>query len=218
MIPCLPDEAGCKNLPSVPADSAFHEALARLAETVQALLRAARALGRVGIVTLSSRPWVLTSSKYLPGINFEQLLKELEIPVVYARECVPMRNISKAEVEEGVSVYTIMKRAAMVKVLKKLYRKNPWRNIISIGDSTIERDALKELLWSHEQDSDSLTPCKTVKLMEEPSCEQLTAELLLLRLWLPAMVLHREDFDVTMDGTEEEMTKFDFQFCDSSQG
>mmetsp|Transcript_8044 Transcript_8044/g.15230 ORF Transcript_8044/g.15230 Transcript_8044/m.15230 type:complete len:83 (-) Transcript_8044:95-343(-) len=54
--------------------------------------------------------------------------------------------------------------------------------------------------------------CKTVKLMEEPSVEQLGAELLLLGMWLQSMVAHEEDFDVVMDDSEETMLRMHEQF------
>merc|ERR1719469_1196035 len=87
---------------------------------------------------------------------------------------------------------------------EQLGAQSEWKNVMSIGDSIVERDAIKELLWNHAEGD--LDPCcKTVKLMEEPSAEQLGAELLLLGSWLRSMASYSEDFDVTMDDTEETM-------------
>lgn len=209
--PCLPDDGTGK--PRGAANSAFAEGLEQHAKLVVAILVAARSVGRVGIVTLAARPWVHSSaSRYLPGLDLPAVLKELGIPIIYARECMKKAMISQAEVEEGVNVYVEAKRQAMLKAMKKLYGRNPWKNIISIGDSIAERDAIKELLWSHEQESPDPPICKTVKLMEDPTVEQLGAELLLLGMWLRSMARHGEDFDVTMDDSEESMLEIHTRF------
>lgn len=211
VMPCLPPEAKAEG--TLPEDSPFHEALTRHGRLVRTLLASARSIGRVGIVTLAQRPWVLTSAhRFLPGIDLKQILKENEIPVIYARECLRRPMVSQAKIEEGVNVFTVAKQAAMLKALKKLYGKRPWTNVISIGDSIVERDAITELLWSHGQDSDGATCCKTVKLMDEPSAEQLQAELVLLERFLPNMSAHAEDFDVIMDDPEELMSQFISRF------
>jgi hypothetical protein len=185
---------------------------------VELLLRTARAVGRVGIVTLSQRPWVLFSAKrFLIGMDIGKLLKELQIPIVYAREGVRRSMVCLAESEEGIDVFAIAKQRAMAKALTKLYGRDlsAWRNVISIGDSCVEKDAMKELLWSIDLPESSIGPpaCKTVKLMEEPSLQQLGAELLLLKMWLPRMATHVEDFDIIMDGSEKTMLSMHEQFC-----
>jgi hypothetical protein len=214
VMPCLPPDAKWDTNRVLPADSPFSESLANHAQTVRALLTIARGIGRVGIVTLAQRPWVLSSAKrFWPSLDIEQLLKDLDIPIIYARECLRRPMISQAKVEEGVNIFTIAKQAAMLKALKKLYGRNPWKNVISIGDSIVERDAITEVLWGHDQDSDAVPCCKTVKLMGEPSPEQLGAELTLLGMWLRSMATHAEDFDVVMDDSEEMMVKMHERFC-----
>jgi hypothetical protein len=199
----------------LPEDSPFAEVLRKHATTIEETLRSARSVGRVGIVTLSQRPWVQSSaSRYLPDFDLDPLLEELQIPVIYARECVARQMVSRAEQmqEEGVNVMTIAKQAAMLKALKKLYGKKPWKNVISIGDSIVERDAITDVLWSRD-DLESPPCCKTVKLVEDPSMEQLRAELVLLGMWLHSMAAHGEDFDVVMDESEEEMLRIHKRFC-----
>ncbi|CAE7466837.1 unnamed protein product, partial [Symbiodinium pilosum] len=49
------------------------------------------------------------------------------------------------EFEEGVCPLTMAKEQAMKKVLKRLYGKNPWKNVLSIGDSVTEKTAITEL-------------------------------------------------------------------------
>jgi len=217
VIPCVPrnktnDDA--KSDQEALKETPYFNPLRCHADTVVEVLRTARSLGRVGIVTLSQRPWVQSSAEqYFPSLDFRAILKDLEIPIIYARECVRRPMISQAEVEEGVNIFTVAKQNAMLKALKKLYGKSkPWKNVISIGDSIVERDALKEILWCNSSDEED-PHCKTVKLMEDPSVEQLGAELVLLNVWLQSMALHKADFDVMMDDTEETMGKMYEQFC-----
>lgn len=199
VMPCHPEVEGSK----LPSDSPFAPSLVQHARTVQRLLYKARSIGRVGIVTLAARPWVLSSAAaYLLEFDFKQLLRELKIPVVYARECVKSRDIDSAKVEEGVNVWTIAKQNAMLKILKKLHgSRSGWKNIISIGDSVIERDAIKDLLWG----SLEAPFCKTVKLVEDPSASELGTQLKVLTRWLPRMAAYSDDFDLNLDESEGAM-------------
>ncbi|CAJ1438788.1 unnamed protein product [Effrenium voratum] len=151
---------------TLPADAAFHASLERLSGTVRELLRLAKTCGQVAIVTLSRRPWVANSaSQYMRSLEIEKLLKELSIPVIYSRECVKkhMMRSPDGEFEEGVCPLTMAKEQAMKKVLKKLYGKNPWSNVLSIGDSVTERTAITELLWAS---GDARSCCKTLKMLQ----------------------------------------------------
>mmetsp|Transcript_63693 Transcript_63693/g.176639 ORF Transcript_63693/g.176639 Transcript_63693/m.176639 type:complete len:435 (-) Transcript_63693:190-1494(-) len=208
VLPCLPSNAREAALPS---DSPFHETLAAHASTVRAVLMVARALAQVAIVTLALRPWVLTSAeRFLPGLDLPELLCRLGIPVYYAREHVKRPDACLAQVEEGVDIFTVAKRATMMKCLRKLYRKRKGlrMNVISIGDSLAEKDAIKEVLWAAceqpQHEGMLATPlCKTVKFVYQPSVQQLGDELQLLAMWLRRMASHSEDFDISMDDPED---------------
>ena len=167
--------------------------LDKISDTVRELLTLAKSCGQVAIVTLSRRPWVANSaSEYLPKLGIEALLKELRIPVIYSRECVKpyMMRSPDGAFEEGVCPLTMAKELAMKKVLKKLYGKNPWKNVLSIGDSVTERTAITELLWAH-MGEDSRSCCKTLKMLQDPTIEQLQMELNIIKdcmtvLWVLA--------------------------------
>mmetsp|Transcript_25865 Transcript_25865/g.60245 ORF Transcript_25865/g.60245 Transcript_25865/m.60245 type:complete len:389 (-) Transcript_25865:99-1265(-) len=205
VLPGLPpnNKAG-----ALPADSPFHEALAAHASTLRAVLMLARAFAQVAIVTLAMRPWVFSSTeRFLPGLDLADLLRTLGIPVFYAREHVKRPDTCLAQVEEGVDLFTVAKRATILKCLRKLSRnrKGLRMNVISIGDSLAEMDAVKEVLWAacEQQPGLAATPlCKTVKFVCQPSMQQLGDELHLLAMWLKKMAAHNEDFDVSMDGLE----------------
>lgn len=168
---------------TLPADRAFHAALGKISDTVRELLTLAKSCGQVAIVTLSRRPWVANSAnEFMPKLGIEALLKELRIPVIYSRECVKpyMMRSPDGDFEEGVCPLTMAKEQAMKKVLKKLYGKNPWKNVLSIGDSVTERTAITELLWAH-MGEDARSCCKTLKMLQDPSIEQLQAELNMIK-------------------------------------
>eukprot|EP00438_Fugacium_kawagutii_P035534 Skav214490 [mRNA] locus=scaffold1011:88423:89535:- [translate_table: standard] len=183
---------------TLPADDAFHAKLDKVSETVRDLLTRAKSCGQVAIVTLSRRPWVTNSAnEFLPKLEIEALLKELRIPVIYSRECLKpyMMRSPDGDFEEGVCPLTMAKELAMKKVLKKLYGKNPWTNVLSIGDSVTERTAITELLWAH-MGEDARSCCKTLKMLQDPSIDQLQMELDIIKvgagvLWGPFLTASR---------------------------
>jgi hypothetical protein len=103
------------------------------------------------------------------------------------------------------------KRRDMDACLEKFYPCSAWpRNVVSIGDSVAEQQALKQAL--HQSSSEpraapegSLGPrplCKTVNLLDRPTLAQLSSELRLLMVWLGHIVDYGEDFDLRMDGLD----------------
>jgi len=192
-------------------DSPFRPSLQEHAELVEALLRSARSLGRVALVTLSRRPWVHASAaQYLPGLDLQALLEELDITIYYAfehvhRSLVRIARNKEAVVEmlrSGTDVLAACKRGAMKQALRRLGGEAQRRhNVLSIGDSEIEQNALKDVLW-HERPREPVEKqalCKTMKLIEESGLEELGEQLHILRAWLPTMMTHRGDFDLSME-------------------
>lgn len=209
VLPCIPGNARDAKLPN---DSPFSDTLATYASTLRAVLMVARAFGQVAIVTLAVRPWVLTSAeRFLPGLDLAELLRRLEIPVFYARENIKRADACLAQIEEGVDVYTVAKRATMLKCLRKHYgkkmassRSSLRMNVISVGDSLAERDAIKEVLWAASEQWPGESPlCKTVKFNHQPTMHHLDDQLRLLTMWLQRMAAHTEDFDISMDNPED---------------
>mmetsp|Transcript_56568 Transcript_56568/g.127167 ORF Transcript_56568/g.127167 Transcript_56568/m.127167 type:complete len:412 (+) Transcript_56568:144-1379(+) len=184
----------------LPVGSPEHAALVRHGELLHDVLACARSVGEVAIVTLSTRPWVLASAEtYLPNFDFPALLEALNIPVYYAFEFLSKENKLRAQREEGLDVLTEYKRHAMSRCLRRFYQGKTVRpHVISIGDSTAEQNAVKDVLWAWDG---LVAPplCKTVKLINEPTIDQLGAELELLSAWLPRMAAFYKDFDFCMD-------------------
>lgn len=87
VIPSLAEEDRAGVLPE---SSPHQAALAAHAHLVGFLLRTARRVARVAIVSNSLSPWVEASSaRYLPGLDLESLLRELDVPIYYARRHLP---------------------------------------------------------------------------------------------------------------------------------
>mmetsp|Transcript_30828 Transcript_30828/g.69345 ORF Transcript_30828/g.69345 Transcript_30828/m.69345 type:complete len:440 (-) Transcript_30828:44-1363(-) len=206
VIPCTGkgEEEGTSVLTS---DSPFHEALKDHARLIRNVLRGASNIARVAIVTLAARPWVTASAKqYLPGLDLESLLDQLGIRVYYARECVNsfFKRCAKDEASNGVNPWVLAKVCAMKKVLRKLYsnrRAGPRWNVVCIGDSDIERDAIQELLWCAEAEGE-VPFCKTVKLIEDPSAEVLGCQLQVVIARLQRIIQLDEDLNLDLSNLE----------------
>mmetsp|Transcript_41929 Transcript_41929/g.98332 ORF Transcript_41929/g.98332 Transcript_41929/m.98332 type:complete len:602 (+) Transcript_41929:89-1894(+) len=161
------------------------------ARCVRAILHSARAVARVAIVTLATNDWVKASARrYLPTLDLEEILRDLDITVHSAT--LNLRNGSRGHNDPRV----VAKKRAMASCLKRMYGWSsvPW-NVVSIGDSTIERTALQELLA--DQDTSRRKLCKTVKLDTDPSLEDLTSQIKMLSPLLREMVLEERAFDRT---------------------
>lgn len=196
--------------PMLPADSPIVGPLRHHGELIAATLQAARSLGRVAIVTLSTRPWVHASAAwFFPGFDFQMLLGDLDIQIYYAGEHAPSHIARLVQspsgvghmLQDGVDVLRACKRGAMSKCLRDICGRSRVRlNVVSVGDSATEQEAIKGLLWSPRppQLPKSQHLCKTVKFMEGPTLQQLGDQLRLVASLLPHAVDCREDVDLTM--------------------
>uniref|UniRef100_A0A7S4SH59 Uncharacterized protein n=1 Tax=Alexandrium monilatum TaxID=311494 RepID=A0A7S4SH59_9DINO len=180
------------------------EFLERQAATVRALLEHAVKLGRAVIVTLAQPSWVEDSIRYfMPSID--GILQELGIQVVYARSTKHPRRCRHA-VAEGQDPGLILKREAMSRVVKEFYgtcggrRGRSWKNVLSIGDSESERLALQDVIFRRVQRDHrgnwQECRCKVLKLLDEPSLEQLVGQLEPLSSWLAFIVQYDGDLDI----------------------
>ncbi|CAE6946390.1 unnamed protein product [Symbiodinium natans] len=73
-------------------------------------------------------------------------------------------------------------------------------HVICVGDSTVEHLAIKEVLWCCPQEAGSF--CKTIKLMSDPSVQNLTEELQVLTSWLQQIVVCARDFDISFESED----------------
>lgn len=176
-------------------------ALRRHAQLVERTLRSASKIGRVSIVTLSQNGWVYRSAaKYLRGLDFPALVAELGITIYHAFDWATDYEWAN---EDFVSV----KRRAMVRCLKDWRREDAdlrfasQMNALSIGDGEAEKWALKGIKGAFAKRAglgSSRPLCKTVKLMDCPSVEQLGRQLSVLVPGLAALVEANKHFDLNV--------------------
>eukprot|EP00927_Polykrikos_kofoidii_P009702 TRINITY_DN14062_c0_g1_i1.p1 TRINITY_DN14062_c0_g1~~TRINITY_DN14062_c0_g1_i1.p1 ORF type:complete len:833 (+),score=109.95 TRINITY_DN14062_c0_g1_i1:36-2534(+) len=170
---------------------------------VRNLLRTARTLGRVCIVTLASRSWVKFSAHhYLLGVDWETEFRNLDILVVYAREALCKNDRRFALGEDGVHMHVACKAQAMSKALKKMRftREASQLNMISYGDSTVEAEAAREVAWVLSVATNSDLQCKTVKLRGRPhSVGQMSREVEQVFESMERVAKHPGEFDIELE-------------------
>merc|ERR1719329_699472 len=208
LLPGFPDEQAPR------PDIALSAVLLGHADVVRKVLRAARRVARVAIVTSSGEPWVEESARsYMPSLDLQALLRDLSVRVYYTEDvgCGSEMPGSGRPGEPRPVDHVILKRDAMVRALTDLppdgEQGTARLNAISVGDSAVEQRALKRLLASWG-DSGMLAfrpLCKTVKLMEAPSLGELGDELHRLSVWLGSMALWGSEFDLLI-GQPAELT------------
>jgi len=187
------------------------------------LLKIAKDLGKVILVTLARNPWVTTSC-----CNFYErvgkLIEQLNVPIVYAQTGVQVDydKMAMASNEEIEQYWSSIKGKAIANEVKQFYSQyegQSWKNIISIGDSDFERlgtqaataDYMKQSGLGSGSDSASQVDghvfkvrTKTFKLVDQPTIEELTVEVELLQKLLPLMVNLDTGFDVNLSNVEDE--------------
>jgi len=175
----------------------FHSEMSELALAVKDLLQTARKFSQVAIVTLADASWLRsTTNAYWHDYDFKELLDELDIPIYHAREYLSRADKHWLRVEQGVDAFVIAKRRAVSKCLKSLRRKTGCMptNIISLGDSYVEHEATREIVWSME----GYALCKSVVFEAEPSMQNLRDQLDVLVPAMGRMVALQDDFDLDL--------------------
>mmetsp|Transcript_104471 Transcript_104471/g.261914 ORF Transcript_104471/g.261914 Transcript_104471/m.261914 type:complete len:385 (-) Transcript_104471:44-1198(-) len=185
-------------------------------QAVTEVLRVAACSGHVIILSMAGAGWITDCiDRWMPELH--GLFDELDIRVVLAREGVPTLCQREAFAECREPSH-FLKRHAMAQVIRDFYgspskrsssacgKARSWKNILSIGDSSAERDALQDLVLSKVQRDRhgkwKECRCKTVKFVPEPGLAQLTAELCQVAHLLPALVHHDGDLNFELDGDD----------------
>jgi hypothetical protein len=155
------------------------------------------------------RPWVEDSAEwFLPELNLPALLEEYDIQIYYAREHVNRADMRAALITEGVDPCSVAKRNAMMKCMTDLYKKDHGMemrtaNVIAVGDSPAEIEAIQELMWSFDSDTNF---CKTIKLLPEPTLQVLTMQLEVLKSWLGPLISFEDDADIDFGREDDPRT------------
>jgi len=77
------------------------------------------------------------------------------------------------------------------------YQHQSWKNVISIGDSVFERDAVKRVV-PNRISTKKKCRTKTLKLFDDPRMEELIAQVRVVRDVLCSMVQYDGDLDIEL--------------------
>jgi hypothetical protein len=203
---------------ALPQKSRYRDPLTKVEQVAIDVLESAKALGRVILVTNSTRPWVQNSSGLFAPALAEPLDSHPVVDIAYALECMEPMTYDTVKDERNQDAkyryeewyYTKGKTKTIKAFVVDHYANHERRNVLSIGDGIFERNATKRL---HEpmlkaRRSDAI---KTVKMMEDPSAEQLSAQLQIILAALEGMVAHSSKFDISLEDPDRmaiQMRKF----------
>lgn len=185
-----------------PNDPKHKVPLGQLAETGIKALREASKIGRVIIITNAQPQWVEISCRnFLPGVW--AVIKELNIDIVYARVGFETGD-PNSEYNYNMNAPQLWKEKAMREHVSKFYSqyvRQSWKNIISIGDQICEHNACR-IVSENRPYAHKECRIKTVKLLEEPSIEDLVSELQVVTQWLTGLVKHDGSLDLDLNSEE----------------
>jgi len=192
-------------------------ALALLTKQMSAMLDAALGVSEVLFITNAAPDyagvgWVQHCVQHF----MPELMDYFEvIRVVYAREA--FRQSGRVEeavqpqlnvVVEGVTETLTMawKVEAMKQALSTFYGDAAsWKNVMSVGDSLDELDALTEVAFLHENAKSRKTGqekklrCKAVKLKQEPTLQEMIVEGAIVKTFVSALVNFDGDKEVYLE-------------------
>jgi hypothetical protein len=130
--------------------------------------------------------------------------EECAVCIVYAQDFISdadreqvSSTTTAVDSDVEVRIWTEAKEKAVLDRL--LIDSADWSHLLSIGDSEFERMGVRKA--ATQLKSECVT--KTLKLLEDPSIEELTAELRMLQVWLPCLVARMGDFDSEIDVPED---------------
>lgn len=218
-VPCGPDEpvvifdyddtllptSFFDRLGTLPSVGAQLEDAEKHARQVERMLRTARSHGRVAIVTMANRRWLVKSARrYLPGLDIEALAVELDIPLVFASEhSARFAHLPSFDAAVACKSAAIASCLEELEVVEAAVRKPV--NVVSVGDSYIEHNALRSVLatWGEAGRLDVAPALKTVKFLHSPTLTQLSEELRHLEARLGGIVQCTSDFHLVATSCSE---------------
>jgi len=190
-----------------PNDPKYQKPLAEVADIVCNILAAAAEMGQIVIVTNAQVNWVQTSCRnFLPAVW--PMLQKYNCGIVYARAkfevdpATPVPRHRQFEYNSNANCPQKWKEDAFRGEIGKFYSRyggQSWKNIISVGDQVCEHDACRIVVSQRPGDlRKRKCRVKTVKLLEDPSIEDLVAQLHVVHSWLRGIVMYDGDLDVDL--------------------
>jgi hypothetical protein len=193
-----------------PEDPKYKVPLETLSDHVIKVLRSASSVSKTVILTNAQVGWVEISCRnFLPRVW--PVIEELSIEVVYARQSVE-GDIATSRLYNynyNANAPQLWKERAMKDFITKFYSQylhQSWKNIVSIGDQFCEHDALR-VVSAARPSMGKKCRVKTVKLLEEPTLDNLIAETQVINQWLFGLIQH--DGDLSADLTNDDDVLFD---------
>ncbi|GLE05679.1 hypothetical protein PINS_up014719 [Pythium insidiosum] len=179
--------------------------LRQFGDRVLSLLQTARQCGPVFIVTAAKLQWVRTTAEcFLPGV-FDVLAKSESLHVISAREFYadqvrrqPTPDAARGGAMEGTPLawkcVTFEAVCAHLRVEEVYHQSLPPHKIdvVSVGDSFCERDACRLI----EMKAPAVLRGKTVKLVDQPSLEELHEQVDMTRSMYQQICRHGASLDL----------------------
>ena len=189
-----------------PDDPRFKLPLESLSDQVIKVLRASHAISKTIILTNAQVTWVEISCK-----NFRPrvwpVIQELGLDIVYARQSVEQDVAVCRELDYNYNSNApqLWKERAMKDNISRFYSQylhQSWKNIVSIGDQICEHNALRIVSLARPTGKKKCRT-KTVKLIEEPSIENLIAENQVIIQWLNGLVQYDGELNVDLTNDDD---------------
>lgn len=173
------------------------------ASRIAQFLREASTTTAVFIVTLSKKGWVESTIKnFMPELA--KVFEECDIMVICEQDDGTQDEFTPSS--HNLDVWSTVKAEAVVDLLSD---EGIWENIISIGDFDVQSlgtvEAARRFLQDTANECSSRIPwIKTLKMLDDPTAEELIAQLTLIRRWLPHLILRKESLNLHIDNSEED--------------
>jgi hypothetical protein len=189
-----------------PDDPRYKLPLESLSDQVIKVLRASSAIAKTIILTNAQVTWVEISCKnFMPRVW--PVIQELGIDIVYARQSVEQDVATSRELDYNYNANApqLWKERAMKDNISKFYSQylhQSWKNIVSIGDQICEHNALRIVSVARPSGKKKCRT-KTVKLIEEPTVENLVAENQVIIQWLNGLVQYDGALNVDLSNDDD---------------
>lgn len=189
-----------------PEDPRFKLPLESLSDQVIKVLRASVLIAKTIILTNAQVTWVEISCKnFMPRVW--PVIQELKIDIVYARQSVEQDIAVCRDLDYNYNANApqLWKERAMKDNISRFYSQylhQSWKNIVSIGDQLCEHNACRIVALARPT-SKKKCRTKTVKLIEEPSIENLVAENQVILQWLGGLVQFDGDLSVDLSNDDD---------------
>jgi hypothetical protein len=189
-----------------PDDPRFKLPLESLSDQVIKVLRASVLIAKTIILTNAQVSWVEISCKnFMPRVW--PVIQELKIDIVYARQSVEQDVAVSRELDYNYNANApqLWKERAMKDNISRFYSQylhQSWKNIVSVGDQVCEHNACRIVAMARPTGKKKCRT-KTVKLIEEPSIENLIAENQVILQWLGGLVQFDGDLSVDLSNDDD---------------